>query len=338
MDRVRIGVLGTGIIIRKFHLPVLLDNSRAKVVAAGNLRAASLQSLAEDFGISKTYSDFDLMAQDPEIDAVVIGLPNYLHASITLQMLQAGKHVLCEKPMAMTVAEARAMIDAAKATGKKLMIGHMWRFDREIRWLREVMDAGILGSVVKVKAQAVWTGDGPPLDSWFVRPKFAGGGALADMGIHVIDLVSFLFHDSVHPRQVFATAGTHFRQIEVEDTANLQIEYENGVTAFIEAGWYHNFSDGPEGAVQVFGTEGYARTFPTELHCRVGGAWGQYRPIMPPRRQQCDLPMYAFQMDHFLDCVLNDRDPVPAGQHGLQSMLILEAAYRSAQDGESVRL
>ena len=330
MDRVRIGVLGTGIIIRQFHLPVLLDNARAEVVAAGNLRAASLQNLAKDFDVPKTYTDFDLMAQDPEIDAVVIGLPNYLHAPVTIQMLQAGKHVLCEKPMAMTVAEAQAMIDAANASGRKLMIGHMWRFDREIRWLRDVMDAGMLGSVIKVKTQAVWTGDGPPLNSWLVRPEFAGGGALADMGIHSIDLISFLFHDSVHPTQVFATAGTHFRQIEVEDTASLLIEYENGVAAVIEAGWYHNFADGPEGAVQVFGTEGYARTFPTELHCSVGDAWGQYCPSMPPRRQQCDLPMYVSQMDHFMDCVSSDQDPVPGGPHGLQTMLILEAAYRSA--------
>ena len=338
VERVRIAVLGTGTIIRDYHLPVLSDNDRAEVVAAGNLHAASLETLARDFGIPKAYTDFELMAQDPDIDAVVVGLPNYLHAPVTIQMLRAGKHVLCEKPMAMTVAEAQAMVDAADASGRQLMIAYMWRFDREICWLRDVVDAGTLGSVFKIKAQSVVFPGGPALGSWFVRSEYAGGGALADMGVHSIDTISSLFHDAVRPIRVFAQVGTHFSDIDVDDTANLMVEYDNGMTAIIEAGWHHNFADGLEGAMQVFGTEGYARTFPTELHCDIGGAWGQYLPEMPPRREQCDLPMYAAQMDHFIDCVLGDRSPTPDGRQGLQSMILLEAAYRSAESGKSISL
>ena len=338
MEKVRIALLGTGVIIRDYHLPVLLENDRVEVVAAGNLRPASLDALAQDFDIPNTYTDFDRMAQDPTIDAVVIGLPNYLHAPVTVRMLGEGKHVLCEKPMAMTVAEAREMIEASDASTRKLMIAHMWRFDREVRWLRDVIDAGILGSIFKVKAHHVWVGDGPRPNSWFVRPEYAGGGALADMGIHPIDTISFLFHDEARPTKVLAQTGAHFRCIDVEDTAIVMVEYDNGMVATIEAGWYHNFADGPEGALEVFGTKGYARTFPTELHCQIGNAWGQYRPSMPPRRQQCDLPMYAAQMDHFIDCVLNDKDPTPDGRQGLRSMIILEAAYRSAERGKSVSL
>jgi predicted dehydrogenase len=338
MEQVRIAVLGTGIIIRDFHLPILRECSRAKVVAAGNLHAPSLQTLAEQFAIPKTYTDFDLLAHDPEIDAVIIGLPNYLHASITVQMLRAGKHVLCEKPMAMTAAEAQGMIDASDGAQRKLMIGHMWRFDREVCWLRNVIDSGILGAIFKIKAQAVWIGDGPPVNGWFVQPGLAGGGAMADMGIHSIDIISFLFHDRLRPVRVYAQMGTYCLPIQVEDTANVTVEYDNDMTAVIEAGWNHNYADGPEGSVQVFGTEGYARTFPTELHCRIGGTWGQYRPTMPPRRQQCDLPMYALQMEHFLDCILKDQNPVPGGQQGLRAMALLDAAYRSAQQGASVSM
>lgn len=337
-EKARIGVLGTGVIIRDYHMQVLADNNRATMVAAGNLRLASLERLAQDFGIPVTYTDFDLMAQDPDIDAVVIGLPNFLHAPVTIRMLEEGKHVLCEKPMALTVADAQAMVDAADASGRKLMIAHMWRYDPEIRWLRDVISSGILGRVFKVKAQMVVFPDGPPLDSWFVRPEYAGGGALADMGIHAIDTISFLFQDDVRATRVFAQTGTYIHDIGVDDTANVIVEYDNGVAAIIEAGWFHNFADGPEGAVQVFGTKGYARTFPTELHCDIGGAWGEYHPEMPPRRQQCDLQMYAAQMDHFLDCVLHDREPMPDGRLGLQSVVVLEEAYRSAESGESIAL
>jgi len=100
MDIVSIGVLGTGAIIRDCHMLTLQNNPKAEVVAAGNLHAESLECLARDFNIPKTYADFEEMSRDPNIDAVVIGLPNYLHAPVTIQMLEAGKHVLCEKPMA----------------------------------------------------------------------------------------------------------------------------------------------------------------------------------------------------------------------------------------------
>ena len=147
MDKVRVGILGTGIIIRDFHLPILKNHPQAEVVAAANLHPESLRQLAQEHGIPRAYPSLEAMAGDPEVDAVVIGLPNYLHAPVTIQMLEAGKHVLCEKPMALTVAEGQEMIAASRRTGRKLMIAHMWRFDREILWLRELVASGTLGKV-----------------------------------------------------------------------------------------------------------------------------------------------------------------------------------------------
>jgi predicted dehydrogenase len=338
MDKVRIGVLGTGVIMRDYHVPLLVENPRAELVAAGNLHPDSLAALAQDFGIPKTYTDFDQMAGQAGIDAIVIGLPNQLHAPATIRMLRSGKHVLCEKPMATTVTDAQAMVEAADASGRKLMIAHMWRYDPEIRWLRQVVQSGVLGRIFKIKAQNVWIGEGPTQESWFVRPEIAGGGALIDMAVHPIDTISFLFGDTIRATRVFTQLGAYFQPIEVEDTANIVIEYDDGMAALIESGWYHDFADGPEGTVQVFGTEGYARVFPSELHCKIGGAWGQYNPDMPVRRQQCDLPMYAAQLDRFIDCVLGNAEPEPDGRQGLKSVRVLEAAYRSGHSGESVTL
>lgn len=337
MDKVRIGVLGTGIIIRDYHLQTLRNNPRAEVVAAGNLHGESLQRLARDFDIPKTYTDFAAMAADPTIDAVVIGLPNYLHAPVTVQMLEAGKHVLCEKPMAMSVAEAEQMLDAARRTGRKLMIAHMWRFDREIRWLRDLVASGALGNVFKVKSHAIWLYEGPRPDSWFVRRDLAGGGALADMGVHSIDTLRFVL-GGARPTKVFANVGTHFADIELEDTATLLLEFEGGIVGVIEAGWYHLYADGLEGYTQVYGTRGYARALPSEFHSFTQGVWGVTYPKMPPRKQQCDLPMYQAQMDAFLDCILHDTAPTPSGEDGLWAMRVLEAAYRSAVTGEAVAI
>jgi predicted dehydrogenase len=337
MDKVRIGVLGTGVIIRDYHMLTLQNNPNAEVVAAGNLHPESLERLARDFNIPKTYADFEEMARDPNIDAVVIGLPNYLHAPVTIQMLEAGKHVLCEKPMAMTVAEGEQMIEAAQHAGRRLMIAHMWRFDREILWLRDLVASAKLGKVFKVKSHAIWLYEGPRPESWFVQRKFAGGGALADMGIHSIDTLRFVL-GGARPTKVFAAVGTHFEDIELDDTAILLLEFEGGIAGLIEAGWYHLYADGLEGYTQVYGTKGYARALPSELHSYVEGVWSVTRPRMPERQQQCDMPMYQAQMDYFIDCVLNDREPTPGGIDGLWAMRVLEAAYSSAEIGQAVAI
>ncbi len=337
MDKVRVGILGTGIIIRDYHLPILKNHPKAQVVAAANVHPESLRRLAEEHDIPRAYTDLQAMADDPEIDAVVIGLPNYLHAPVTIQMLEAGKHVLCEKPMALSVTEGQEMVAASRRAGRKLMIAHMWRFDQETLWLRELVSSGTLGRVFKVKSHAIWLYEGPPPKTWFVTPSLAGGGALADMGIHSIDTLRYVL-GGARPIKVFANVGTHFRDIDVDDTATVMIEFEGGIIGLIEAGWYHLYADGLEGYTQVYGTKGYARALPSELHSHVAGVWSVTKPQMPPRKQQCDLPMYEAQLDHFLTCILEDKEPSPEGEEGLWALRVLEAAYRSAKVGQVVEV
>lgn len=336
MKPVRIGVLGTGTVVRGYHLPALIANARAQVVAVGNQHSDSLQALARDFGIAKTYDDLDRMADDPEIDAVVNALPNFLHGPVSVRMLQGCKHVLCEKPMAATVDAARSMVAAASATGRKLMIGHVWRASPEAQWLRDVVRAHTIGNIFNVKAHAIVARRGPRLESWFVRRETAGGGALADVGIHSIDTISFLFDDQVRPTRVSARIGNYFHSLDVEDTASALVDYDNGMTAQIEAGWYHSFAAEAHGAVELFGTEGYARTLPTRLHRRVKGVWSEHVPSFPSRHPDDDLPIYAAQIDRFLDCILDDHPPPCDGEQGLRNMIVLEAAYKSAATGLSV--
>ncbi len=337
MDKVRVGILGTGIIIRDFHLPILENHPQAEVVAAANLHPESLQRLVQEHRIPRAYQDLQALADDPDVDAVVIGLPNYLHAPVTVQMLEAGKHVLCEKPMALSVAEGEEMLAASRRTGRKLMIAHMWRFDREILWLRELVASGVLGKVFKVKSHAIWLYEGPPPGAWFVTRDLAGGGALADMGIHSIDTLRYVLGEA-RPVKVLANVGTHFRDIALDDTATAMVEFEGGIVGLVEAGWYHLYADGLEGYTQVYGTQGYARALPSELQTYVAGVWSVTKPQMPARKQQCDLPMYEAQMDHFLRCILEDKEPSPGGEDGLWAMRVLEAAYRSAEMGQAVDL
>jgi len=335
MDKLRIGVLGTGIIIRDFHMLCLQGHPRAQVMAAANLHRESLGRLVRQFSIPKAYTSFEEMASDPDIDAVVIGLPNALHAPVTVQMLEAGKHVLCEKPMATSVAEGERMIAAAERSGRTLMIAHMWRYDREIRWLHDLVKEGTLGRIFKAKSHAIWLYEGPPPGSWFVSEEMAGFGALADMGVHSLDTLRYVL-GGARPLKVFASVGTYLRDdIEVDDTGTLLIEFEGGTHALVEAGWNHLYADGLEGYTQVYGTKGYARAAPSELHSYVEGVWSVTQPKMPPRKIQCDLPMYQAQMDHFVDCVLEGKEPLTSGPECLWAMRLLEAAYRSARTGQA---
>jgi predicted dehydrogenase len=267
---------------------------------------------------------------------VLVAVPNNLHAEIAVHLLKAGKHVLCEKPMAPTVAQARTMLDAAKSSGKALAIAHPWRCDQDYEWLQGVIAAGRLGKIFKIRCHAILTEGSPPLDSWRCRKEIAGGGALTDLGIHLIDGVSFLLDDARQPQRVFAKTGNYFTKVDVEDTATAIFEFDDGLLVIVEAGWHHNFQNGPHGALEVFGTKGYARTFPTELHSMVEGAWGRFEPNLHPPRPHIDLSMYAAQVDAFVEHILAGKKLPCDGNQGLRNIAWLAAAYRSAEKGEPV--
>lgn len=336
MNVVRVAVLGTGGIVRAFHLPALAANSRARVVALCDVRADTLEGLAREYAVDKTYTDFERLAQDPEFDAVIVAIPNCLHAKAAVRLLQAGKHVFCEKPMAVSSSEARGMVAAADAAGKALLIGHVWRSHPVVRWLRRVVETGRLGTVFKVKAHSVVAGRGPAADSWFLRRETAGGGALIDVGVHTIDLVSYLFGDHLRPVSVSARLANNFRRLEVEDTADVRVEFDGGITMELSAGWYHSHAESPHGAVELFGTEGYARTMPARLKYRVEGVEGTFTPEFPSAHPDADLSVYAAQMDHFLDCVEGKSQPVCDGRQGLWNTMLVETAYGAARRGTSV--
>ena len=338
MRKVRFGLVGVGEIVREFHLPVMARNPRVEIVAACDVNADSAQRVARQFDIPKTCTDFNDLACDPKIEAALVSVPNHLHAPVTVAMLQGGKHVLCEKPMAMTAADAQIMLSATEAARHTLAIAHPWRCDQDVRWLRDAIWSGRLGKVFKVRGHAVITGDFPSADGWRCNPRMSGGGVLMDVGIHVIDTISFLFDDAQPPVRVTAHTANYFTEFPVEDTATVLLEYPGGMLAVIEAGWRHNFQHSPHGALEVFGAEGYARTFPTELRFRKDGQEIIERPSLHPERPHIDASMYATQIDSFLDALILGAKPPCDARQGYRNMLVLEAAYRSARSGETAQM
>lgn len=332
MSKLAIGVLGFGF-IGNIHARAAVNCPDTDLVGVWTLADNTMENFKALYPDRKVYSSPEEMAADPDIHAVVIGTPNKLHFPQGKLMLDAGKHVLVEKPMAMNVDEALALSDIAVDADLRLMVGHMWRFDREVQAVRNLVDAGDIGKVVKTKGYGIHENWGP--SGWFTDKELAGGGALVDMGVHAIDTVRFLLGDPL-PVSVYAVVGTHFGDYDVDDTGVLVIRWDNGATSVIESGWWHPHMDGPEASTQLFGDKGYARVYPTMA--KFSEQREPWIPRFPARIEHCDQHMYDGQMQEFANAIVEQREPVPGTTEGLAVMRICEAAYLSAVRGDVVKL
>lgn len=308
----RIGLVGAGWVM-DFHARAALEHPRAELVAAANWREPSLRRLAGRHGIPRVTTDWRALAADAEVDAVVVATPNALHAPQAIAFLEAGKHVLVEKPMAPTVAEADAMVAAARGSGAFLMVAHCWRFHPDVQALRARVEAGDLGEIVKTRGYGAHARWGP--SGWFTDPVLAGGGALLDMGVHAIDTARYLLGDP-EPVRVSAAVGTRYGDYAVDDDAVLLITWSNRTNSVVESGWWQPQAGGLEADTELYGTAGYARV------------WELTEP--PPGYEHCTQPMYSAQLAEFVDAVTAGRQPRPSGEDGRVVVGIVEQAYASA--------
>ena len=331
---VRIAIAGCGF-IGDYHARAARAAPGAELVAVMDHDQRKLAAFEQTHGPVTLHETPQELVADPGIDAVVIALPNNLHEPLAVRLLESGRHVLVEKPMALNAEQGERMIRVAAASGRRLMPGHMWRFDREALHLRRAIAEGGIGAVVKTKGYGIHVNWGPA--GWFVDPEQAGGGALVDMGVHAVDTVRFLLGDP-EPVSVYARIQTAYGDYAVDDMGLLVINWSNGTVSVIESGWWNPHMDGPEASTQLFGTAGYARLFPTEI-TRIEDWKPTVDPLdFPPRQEHCDQHIYDNQMIEFTSSIREEREPVPGGEHGLAILRICDAAYRSAREDRLVGL
>ena len=272
------------------------------------------RAFAEQRGIGRATADWKELCGSDHVDAVVVATPNSLHCEQSLHALAAGKHVLVEKPMAISVADAETMIAAASAAGRTLAVGHMWRYRDEVVSLRDRIRSGELGRVVRTHGYGVHAGWGP--SGWFTDRVLAGGGALIDMGIHAIDTARFLLDDPL-PLKVSASLGTAYGDYDVDDDGIVLIDWDCGVRSVIECGWWQPRLGGLEAETRVNGTSSAAEIWPT-------------MPPMPPGYEHCSVPMYAKQLIDFAAACEGGRESQASAKVGLVALRIVDAAQRSA--------
>jgi len=238
-------VIGVGDITRRRVIPAIQAEPRSRLYSVVTRDPAK----AEPYG-SRVFTSLDLALADPEVQVVYVATPVFLHAPQTIQALRAGKHVLCEKPMAMNEGEARRMVDAAAESGKLFGVAYYRRFYPKIIRAKQLIEAGAIGTpVIAELTNHMWF-DGSGDRNWLFDPAKAGGGPLLDIASHRIDVLNFLFGK---PLRVSAQLSNVVHRYAVEDNATVMIEYENGVRGIVDVRWH---SKANRDECRIRGTDG----------------------------------------------------------------------------------
>lgn len=332
MKQVRVALIGAGYIAH-YHARALRELEGAEIAVVCDQKEKVARKFADEHKVPETCTIALELARWDDIDAVVLGVPNKYHADYAKVFLEFGKDVLIEKPMAISAAEGKEIAAASQEFDRLVMVGHMWRFDEEVNHIREVVQSGQIGHIVKTRGYGIHENWGPA--GWFVRKELAGGGALADMGVHAVDTIRYVLGDP-RPTRVYARIGTFYGDYDVDDTGIIMITWANDVTSVIESGWWHPYVEGPEAASRIWGTKGYASIFPTSIKTVDGETVHETIPTFPERQEHCDQAIYTRQMAHFVDCVRTRKQPVPGLAEGQAVLDIVDAAYESARTGEAV--
>jgi predicted dehydrogenase len=330
----RVGVIGAGWPGER-HAEGYEAIGSAKVVAVSDLDAPRRTAFASLYRVPRTYADYNDLLADPEVEAVSVALPNFLHAPATLAALAAGKHVLCEKPPSVTLAEARAMAEAAEQNGRLLVYALQRRFNPASEMLRARLAEGTLGEIYH--ARAVWTRTwGVPrgVGSWFTDPARAGGGALIDIGIHVLDLAWFQMGCPT-PISVSGQVFNKYPALtQTDDSAFALVRFADGRSLHVEASWVLA-QEADQMGVHLYGSAGGARMDDNSLDLYTVNEQSRIRVSFTLPGGQA---AFTAQAANFVRAVRGEESPRTPAEHGTQLMAMLEGIYRSGAEGREVVL
>ncbi|HEO8420891.1 TPA: Gfo/Idh/MocA family oxidoreductase [Yersinia enterocolitica] len=355
-EKLKVGIIGCGGIAKGKHLPSLAKLDTVEVVAFCDFYRERAEELAAEYGGKgvKVYADYHELLKDSSIDVVHVCTPNNYHYDVTIAALEAGKHVMCEKPMAKTAAEGRLMVEAAKRTGKKLTIGYQNRFRPDSQYLHKRCSNGELGEIYYAKAHAIRRRAVP---TWgvFLDAEKQGGGPLIDIGTHALDLTLWMMNN-YKPQVVM---GSTFQKLgkkenaanawgswnpdefKVEDSAFGFIKMEDGSTIVLESSWALNTLDEDEAKCTLCGTEGgadmkdglringerYGKLYTEKVALESDGV----AFFSGTEESAADLEIRLW-----IEAILNDTEPIVKPDESLVVTEILEAIYQSAETGEPV--
>lgn len=344
-EKVKVALLGAGFIadihLESYHRFV----PEAEVVAVFSRSAEHAERFARKYGIAHWYTDYDKLLAESDCDVVDICLPNFLHAEATIKAAQAGKHIIVEKPLCMTLEEADEMIEVCKEHNRKLMYAEELIFAPKYERVRKLAQSGAIGEIYMLKQSEKHSG---PHSDWFWDVTRSGGGVLMDMGCHGLAWLRWMLGGNPKVRSVYATMSTvlHTDRTKGEDNAITIVEFENGCVGVVENGWAKH--GGMEDKIEVYGTQGvsYADLFMGNAALTYSEKGYDYAMEKAGTTQGWTFTIfeeafnqgYPQELAHFIDCVQNDKEPLVTGADGRAVLEMMYAAYESARTGQKVSL
>jgi len=356
--KLKVGIIGCGGIANGKHMPNLKKIKELEMVAFCDIVEEKAVAAAEKFGTedAKTYVDYKELLKDEGIDVVHVCTPNRSHSFITVDALEAGKHVMCEKPMAKTYADAKLMLEAAQRTGKKLTIGYQQRWRGDSLYLKEICDAGELGDIYYAKAVALRR---RAIPTWgvFLNEYEQGGGPLIDIGTHALDLTLWIMNN-YKPKMVVGTSyqkigkqsniGNAWGDVDpekftTEDSAFGFIVMENGATIILESSWALNIADPQEAVCLLAGTKAGADMLGDE-DLRINSVKNSRQCIEVPNFKAGGAAFFEgssndnseLEARGFYKAIIEDTEVPTKPEQALVVTQILEAIYESAKTGQPV--
>lgn len=342
---IRIGIIGCGKIAQVRHIPEYAENPDAELAAFFSPNRTRAEEQARKYG-GKVYDTAESLLADPDIDAVSICAANYAHAELTIKALEAGKHVLCEKPMATTLADCEAMVACAKKQGRFLMVGHNQRLAKAHFTAKQLIDEGLIGTIISFRTTFGHGGPetwsiSPGKDVWFFDKKRAAMGAMADLGVHKTDLIQYL----TGQRVIRTTArlvtldkrGEDGQPIGVDDNAVCIYELSGGAFGTMTASWtYYGAEDN---STVLYGTKGIMRIYDDPAHSIIvtlADGTVQYYDV--EQIQTNDNQTKSGVIDLWIECLKNNTPPEISGESALYAMRAVFASIESSESGKTIEI
>ncbi|MFT4415053.1 Gfo/Idh/MocA family protein [Fredinandcohnia humi] len=341
MSKLKIGVIGCGSIAKHRHLPEYAMNKSVEIVAVCDVVEERATMLAELYG-AQPYRSYEELLKNSSVDAVSVCTPNYLHAPISIAALEAGKHVLCEKPMATSREEALGMIEAAKKNNKKLMIAHNQRFVASHQKAKQLIQDGSLGKIYSFRTAfghggpEGWSVDGK--DSWFFKKKEAFIGAMGDLGVHKTDLLRFLLGEEIVEVGAFIETSAK-ENADVDDTAVCILKTESGIIGTLAASW--SYVSKEDNSTIIYCEKGIIRLEEDPVNNLIvqyqNGEVAKYE-LGGIQTNEDGGQTNSQVISHFVDSILHNTEPPVPGEEGMKSLEVILSALESNETKRFVRL
>ena len=329
-DDIRLGLVGAGAIAQLAHLPVLSRLKGAQLVAICDNDGPKAGALAKRLGVPDIFTDMDELLDSEEVDAVVIATPNHLHEPHVLRALKQKVHVLCERPLSLTIGGVTRILKAAEDAGTKVVVGNNHRFRSDVQQLSRFLQGGELGRMIGIRAGQYQFRSG--LQGWRHRKAEAGGGAFLEYGYPLLDLSMWL-SDFPKPLRVSAQMA-QTGSGSVEDMMVVQLECEGGVSIVIDVSWAYVGQE-ERWWFEVVSARGSARLSPLRVVKELNGRPTNVSPTGAAARESVFLQSYRAELAHFI-AVLNGDAAYDPPKDQIEVMRILEAAYKSAEEGREI--